>query len=103
MYAAGAMGIASFLQILTVAWVLQMIGRFDIATVLDEHRFLTIVMVLLLMPAHFFVARSLEREIPADTSGHNEVRSSRLGILYFAGSGLVYLVTVFTAFWLKWH
>jgi len=68
----------------------SLVGRFFLA--------LAIVFV------HFYVARSIRREIDDCKRTTAYVSASpRLGLMYLAVSGLVYLVAFVTAFWIKWR
>jgi hypothetical protein len=104
-YAAAAMGAASFFQLLAIGWIVQMTGLFDIGYLLRDRKFLVVVVVLFLMVAHFCVARSIENK-PSDRTrliaSANAV-SPRLGLMYLASSALAYLLAVFAALWLRWR
>jgi hypothetical protein len=103
-YTASAMGAASFFQLMAIGWILQSTGVFDLAILLRDRKFLVIVVVLLMMIGHFYVARYLENST-RDRARITDAKpaSARLGLTYLVGSALIYLTMVAVAFVIRWH
>src|SRR5215510_3020631 len=83
-FTGAAMGAASFFHLLTILWVAQIAHLIDIVAVLSGGKVLLALIAILLMFAHFHLARYVNR-IETDRSGpkpSSENVSPALGLTY---------------------
>lgn len=103
-YTAGAMGAATFFQLLAILWIAQIARVLDIGLLLSDKAIVLALLAIPCMAAHFYLARYVNK-LDKDQMPHGtrfETPSPALGLGYLAGSALFYFLLVIIAFRLRW-